>query len=153
MEITLSQNTPVITTDKKLVQFQQENLIIDGLVIDTPGEYEKSGVLVHSVLVNGVLVHELQVERKIVGYIPTSITDTSEELMAFFGDLDLLLIGGTKEDIKIFETMEARLVVPYGESRDQFLMAVGQSALESVEKFKSKESDFEGETTVFVRLI
>ncbi len=33
-----------------------------------------------------------------------------------------------------------------------FLTAVGQGALESVDKYKSKESDFDGETSVFVRL-
>jgi hypothetical protein len=152
MEITLSQNTPCITTEKKLVQFEDGILNIDGMTIDTPGEYEKSGVLVQTRNIGESLVHELQVERKIVGYIPASITEATEELIGFFDDLDVLLIAGAKEDIKIFESLEARVVVPYGENREQFLVNAGQSALEITEKYKSKESDFEGETTVFVRL-
>ena len=65
MEITLPNNTPTITTEKKIVSLG-ETLTIDGLEITLPGEYEKSGVLVQSKLIDGVLVHELQVERKIV---------------------------------------------------------------------------------------
>lgn len=151
MEITLSPAGPVIMTDKKSVIFG-DLLNIDGLVIEMPGEYEKSGVLLQTRLIEGVLVHELQIERKIVGYIPASITEASEALIEFFDDLDVLFIAGSKEAVKLYESLEARVVVPYGEGQESFLMAVGQGALESVDKFKSKESDFEGETTVFVKL-
>ena len=151
MEITLPNNTPTITTEKKIVSLG-ETLTIDGLEITLPGEYEKSGVLVQSKLIDGVLVHELQVERKIVWYVPSSITETSEGLIEFFHDLDVLFLSGSKGAVSLYESLEARVVIPYGEGRDVFLTAVGQGALESVDKYKSKESDFDGETSVFVKL-
>lgn len=117
-----------------------------------PGEYEKSGVLLQTRLIGEQLVHELQVERKIVGYVPAEILEPSDALIAFFDDLDVLLISGSKSDIQIFEALEARVVVPYGEFRDGFLQSVGQASLEAVDKYKSKEADFSGESTVFVKL-
>ncbi len=152
MEITLAQNTLIINTDKKTVKFGAEGLEIDGLKIDMPGEYEKSGVLLQTRLIGGSLVHELQIERKIVGYVPAEILEPSEDLVAFFDDLDILLVSGSKSDIQIFESLESRVVIPYGEWRDGFLHAIGQASLEAVEKYKSKESDFGGETTLFVKL-
>lgn len=152
MEISLNQNVLTISTDKKLVTFGPEGLSIDGLAIVMPGEYEKSGILLQTRLIGESLVHELQVERKIVGYVPAEILEASEDLIAFFDELDVLLISGAKSDVQIFETLEARVVVPYGEFRDTFLQTVGQAGLEAVEKFKTKEADFSGETTMFVKL-
>jgi hypothetical protein len=152
MEISTSQNILSIVTDKKAVRFDASGLDIDGLKIDMPGEYEKSGVLLQTRLIDGHLVHELQVERKIVGYVPAEILAPSDALIAFFDDLDVLLISGSKSDIQIFEALEARVVVPYGEFRDGFLQSVGQASLDAVDKYKSKEADFNGETTVFVKI-
>lgn len=152
MEIAIIQNVLTITTDKKTVRFAPEGLEIDGLTIEMPGEYEKSGILLQTRLIGEILVHELQVERKVIGFIPAEILETSEELVAFFDELDILLISGSKSDIQIFENLEARMVVPYGEFRETFLNSVGQASLEAVEKFKTKESDFNGESTIFVKL-
>lgn len=152
MEIAIIQNVLTITTDKKIVRFAPEGLEIDGLKIEMAGEYEKSGILLQTRLIGEILVHELQVERKVIGFIPAEILETSEELVAFFDELDMLLISGAKSDIQIFENLEARMVVPYGEFRETFLSSVGQASLEAVEKFKTKESDFNGESTVFVKL-
>ena len=153
MEISLVQNILTITTEKKQVLLgQDDTLTIDGLTIDMPGEYEKSGILLQTRRIDGILIHELQVERKIVGYIPASVTEASEWIIAFFDNLDILLVSGSKNDNKILEALESRVVIPYGESRDSFLQSVGQSELEAIEKYKSKEADFGGETTIFVRL-
>lgn len=99
-----------------------------------------------------MLVHELQVERKVIGYIPPSIAEASEALIAFFDELDILLISGSKSDNKLTEALEARMIVPYGESRESFLQSVGQGELVAVDKYKTKEADFLGETTLFVKL-
>jgi len=152
MEISLNQNVLTITTDKKLVTFGPEGLAIDGLAITMPGEYEKSGILLQTRLIGENLVHELQIERKIVGYVPPEVLEASEEIIAFFDELDVLLVSGSKSDVQIFETLEARMVVPFGEFRDAFLQTVGQAGLEAVDKYKTKEADFSGETTVFVKL-
>lgn len=152
MEIAIIQNVLTITTDKKIVRFAPEGLEIDGLKIEMPGEYEKSGILLQTRLIGEILVHELQVERKVIGFIPAEILEASEELIAFFDELDMLLISGAKSDVQIFENLEARMVVPYGEFRETFLSSAGQASLEAVEKFKTKESDFSGESTVFVKL-
>lgn len=53
MEIQLDQNILVITTDKKQVRFDgNEPLDVDGLHIEMPGEYEKSGILVQTRLID-----------------------------------------------------------------------------------------------------
>ncbi len=152
MEISLNQNILTIITEKKTVIFSPEWLEIDGLKIEMPGEYEKSGVLLQTRLIGENLVHELQVERKIIGYVPAEILEPTDALIAFFEDLDVLLISGSKSDIQIFEALEARVVIPYGEFRDGFLQSIGQASLEAVDKYKSKETDFSGESTVFVKL-
>lgn len=51
MEISTSQNVLTIVTDKKTVRFGAAGLEIDGLKIDMPGEYEKSGVLLQTRLI------------------------------------------------------------------------------------------------------
>ncbi|MDD2745324.1 MAG: hypothetical protein PHU93_02190, partial [Candidatus Gracilibacteria bacterium] len=99
MEIAIIQNVLTITTDKKIVRFAPEGLEIDGLKIEMPGEYEKSGILLQTRLIGEILVHELQVERKVIGFIPAEILEASEELVAFFDELDMLLISGAKSDI------------------------------------------------------
>ena len=43
------------------------------------------------------------------------VNEIKEELLEFFGDVDVLLIVGTKNSPKIVENIEARVVIPFGE--------------------------------------
>lgn len=151
MEI-LEKNSHIeISSEKKTIVLEGQSIVVDEMKIDFPGEYEKSGILVHCLEINETLVYELRIEGRVIAYIPETLTTPTEELTGFFQNLDILVLNGTKDSTKLSELLDARIVVPYGEGKDTFLTTFGQ-ALEPTDKFKPREIDFEGETTVFVRL-
>ena len=152
MEIIEKDSHIEISSEKKAIVLEGGGIQVDGMTIDFPGEYEKSEVLVHAMDLAGSIVYELRVEGRVIAYLPPTVTQESEEqLSAFFQNLDILVLAGSKESAKISEFLDARIVIPYGEGKDIFLTTFGQ-AIEAVDKFKPKEADFEGEKTVFVRL-
>lgn len=152
MEIFETPTSLEIVSEKKSISFSGEAVTVDGMLIDFPGEYEKSGILIHVSIIDGTPVFEIRLENRSIGYLPANVKEESEELSNFFHNLDLLCISGSKENTKLSEFLDARVVVPYGEGKESFLTGFGQ-AIEAVDKYKSKESDFEGENTLFVRLV
>jgi hypothetical protein len=60
----------VISSEKKEITLAENKVVIDGMVIDFPGEYEKSGILTQVREENEKLYFTLQIEGKIVAYIP-----------------------------------------------------------------------------------
>lgn len=151
MEI-IEQNSHIeIASEKKIIVLEGQTINVDGLKIDFPGEYEKSGFLIHAIEIGESLVYELRIEGKVIAYLSETVKETSEELSGFFQNLDILVLAGSKESTKISEFLDARIVVAYGEGKEIFLTTFGQ-AIEATDKFKPKEADFEGEKTVFVRL-
>ncbi|MDD5197696.1 MAG: hypothetical protein PHN60_02445 [Candidatus Gracilibacteria bacterium] len=152
MDITSRNNQIVITSDKKEIIFQSpSSILLDGMMIDFHGEYEKSGFLATFHEVEGKSLFTLRVEGKNIAYVPTDTLEVTEKVVDFLGNIDILILPGDKSATKIFENLEARMVVPYGEETPIFLSSLGQN-IEMVEKYKTKESDFEGEATVFVRV-
>lgn len=151
MEISLSSSGVQITSEKKNILLSEATATIDDLQIDFPGEYEKSGILVHVTELDTHLVYELRIEGRMVAYVPTGITEGTEALSNALENIDILILPGSKETTKLSEFLDARIVIPYGESRDQFLIAFGQN-LEPQDKYKPKEADFDGESTMFVYL-
>jgi hypothetical protein len=69
--------------------------------------------------------------------VPSDSFELKEEILSFFGDVDILLITGTKDAAKVFENIEAKLVIPYGEGKDIFLNTLGQHTQE-VDSYKVK---------------
>jgi hypothetical protein len=61
-----------------------------------------------------------------------------------------LIIRGSKESAKLFENIEAKLVVPYTESKDIFLNTLGQH-IEEVASYKIK-AELSIDVTEFVNL-
>lgn len=152
MDITSRNNQIVITSDKKEIVFQSPTaIVLDGLVIDFFGEYEKSGFLATFHEVEGKNLFTLRVEGKNIAYVPTDTLEITEKVVDFLGNIDVLILPGDKNATKIFENVEARVVVPYGEETPIFLSSLGQN-IEMVDKYKTKETDFESEATVFVRV-
>ena len=152
MDITSRDNTIVITSDKKEIVFSTPtSIVLDGMNIDFFGEYEKSGFLATFHEVEGKNLFTLRVEGKNIAYVPTDTLEVSEKVVDFLGNIDILILPGDKNATKIFENLEARMVIPYGEESPLFLSSLGQN-IEMVEKFKTKETDFESEATVFVRV-
>ncbi|MDD2891689.1 MAG: hypothetical protein PHQ95_01875 [Candidatus Gracilibacteria bacterium] len=152
MDITSRNNQIVITSDKKEIIFEgPTSIVLDGLIIDFFGEYEKSGFLATFHEVEGKNLFTLRVEGKNIAFVPTDTLEITENVVNFLGNIDILILPGDKNATKIFENIEARMVIPYGEETPLFLSSLGQN-IEMVDKYKTKESDFEGEATVFVRL-
>lgn len=151
MELYEQNGFVAINSEKREILLGEGFVEIEGMKIDFPGEYEKSGVLVHVADHASGLLFSLRLEDRDVAYIGTDTLEITEEIADFFRDVDLLVLKGTKNAVKLFENLEARLVVPYGEEKSVFLTALGQN-LEPVAKYKTKELDFEGETTGFVHL-
>ncbi len=151
MELSFIDSHIQILSEKKTILLSKEGTKIWDLLIDFPGEYEKSGILVHVTDVWGILVYELRIEGRMIAFLPEWITESSESLGNALENIDILLISGSKETTKLSEFLDARVVVPYGEWRDQFLASFWQD-LESVALYKTKEADFDGENTLFIRL-
>jgi hypothetical protein len=91
------------------------------------------------------------VDSKRLIIISSDNFELKEEILSFFGDVDVLIITGTRESAKIFESIEAKLVIPYGESKDLFLHTLGQN-IEEESSYKVK-NEFSLDSTEFVNLI
>ena len=152
MEIINRNDQIVIISDKKEIVFESTSVAVDSLVIDFPGEYEKSGFLVTHHEIQGKPLFTLRIEGKNIAYIPTDSLEITEAVVDFFGNIDILVIPGDKAATKIFENLETRMVLPYGSEKSLFLSSLGQN-IEPIEKYKSKESDFESDTAVFLNIV
>lgn len=151
MELSLKNGNVVVVSDKKEIEFLPSAMSLDGLMIDFPGEYEKSGFMLNFHEIQEKKLFVVRVEGHNIAYIPTDTLEITEEVVDFFGNIDVLVILGDKNSTKIFENLETRIVVPYGQEADIFLTSLGQN-IESVDKYKSKESDFENDGVIFVKL-
>lgn len=123
---------------------------IDDLNVVHPGEFEKSGILLEVKEYNNILFYSFTFEGNHLVIITNDIFDLKEEILSFFWDVDILIITWSKESAKIFENIEARLVVPYGPGKSTFLTTLGQH-IEEVSSYKVKW-DFSLDETEFVNL-
>lgn len=124
---------------------------IDDFAVDYPGEYEKGGILLEVKEYQGILFYSFTIEGKNIVIIPNDTFEQKEEILSFFGDVDVLFLLWTKKAVKIYENIEARIVVPYGEEKSLFLQTLWQTAVEETRKFTVKE--FATDETIFVNLV
>lgn len=152
MEFYLKDGRPACSnSDKKEIIFGAGSVTVDGYLVDFPGEYEKSSVLVEASSMQGGLVFHLKSDGVKIAYLDLEKFEAAPELVKFFGDVDVFILPGSKEVAKAAEGVDARVVVPFGPGAQPFLAALGQS-LEAAPKYKLKDSDLSGETTKFVSL-
>lgn len=142
----------VESNSKSVIYFDtlKNELKIDDLFVSYPWEYEKSGILLEVKEYQNNLFYSFSVDSKHILFILTDEFDLKEEILSFFWDVDVLVIIWTKKSVKIFENIEARVVVPYGEGKDLFLQTLWQN-IEEVKNFKLKW-EFSLENTEFVNL-
>jgi hypothetical protein len=140
-------------SEKKEILFniENKNTSLDWFDISYPWEYEKSWILVETKKYNEELFYNFLVDSKRLIIISSDNFELKEEILSFFGDVDVLIITGTRESAKIFESIEAKLVIPYGESKDLFLHTLGQN-IEEESSYKVK-NEFSLDSTEFVNLI
>lgn len=132
-------NIEIITSTKNKIVFEIESnkVFIDDLWVDYPGEYEKAWILLEVKEYNNILFYSFTVDTKHLVLITNDSFDLKEEILSFFWDVDVLIIIWSKESAKIFENIEARLVVPYWDWKQTFLTTLWQHP-EMVANYKVK---------------
>lgn len=142
----------VETNTKNKITFDTNSLEvkIDNLSVVYPGEYEKSWILSIVKEYNNILFYSFTVDAKHLVIITNDSFELKEEILSFFWDVDILIIVWSKESAKIFENIEARVVVPYWEGKSAFLTTLWQH-IEEVESYKVKW-EFSLDSTEFVNL-
>ena len=112
---------------------------MEGFDVTYPWEYEKAGILLEVKEYDAKLFYHFVIDGKHVVIVNTEILELKEEIVSFFGDVDILLIHGSKTSAKLFENIEAKVVVPFWEGKDVFLNTLGQHIEEvPVAKIKSE---------------
>lgn len=112
---------------------------MEGFDVTYPWEYEKAGILLEVKEYDAKLFYHFVVDGKHVVIVNTETLELKEEIVSFFGDVDILLIHGSKTSAKLFENIEAKVVVPFWEGKDVFLNTLGQHIEEvPVAKIKSE---------------
>lgn len=139
-------------SDKKEITFDTINnkILLDSFDVSHSWEYEKSGMLLEVMEYNDILFYNFLIEGKHIVIIPSDDFEIKEEILSFFWDVDVLVIKWSKKSAELFENIEAKLVVPYGEAKWIFLNTLGQHS-EEIELYKVK-SDFSLDSTDFVNL-
>ena len=153
MEIRKKKNILEIESDSKwIIYFDEETkeVKIWDLIVSYPWEYEKSGILLEVKEYSWELFYSFAVDSKHIFFVLTDNFELKEEIVSFFWDVDVLIIVWTKKSVNIFENIEARVVIPYGEGKDLFLQSLWQN-ISPVSSYKLK-SDLSLENTEFVNL-
>ena len=142
----------IATKEKKEIVFNTKTntVILDTYDVTFPWEYEKSWILLEVKEFGGNLFYKFLVFGYHLVIVPTDSLELAEDILWFFGNVDVLVIKGTKAGVKIYESIEAKLVIPYGEEKEIFFNALGQNK-ESVPTFRLKW-ELNGEITEFVNL-
>ena len=135
----IKDNICLVSSNKKevLMAISESKVLLDGLDVNFPWEYEKSEILLEVKEYNDQLFFNFSLEGKTVVYFFDENFEKKEEIMTFFWDVDILIIRGSKEAVKVFENIEARVVVPFGEGKDIFLNSLNQTG-EPVKSYKLK---------------
>lgn len=149
MEFIYKNNTVTITSDKKEIVLSQDGVMLDGLNIELPGEYEKSGCLMYAFSKNDEKLYHFRSEGYWIAYIPHIISDISTEALDFLGGVDILVMPGAKVMQPTLEKVEPELLVTYGETAHEIALALGSTG-EVVTKYKLKDADLSMEKTTCI---
>ena len=142
----------VKNSDNKVIVVDTVNkkVSIDDFGIDYPWEYEKSWILSEVFEYEQKLFYAIHNEQKLIMVIFDEVNEIKEELLEFFGDVDVLLVAWTKNMQKLIENIETRVVIPFGEGKDVLLNTLWQHK-EEISSFKLKQEMWE-ENTEYVNL-
>lgn len=153
MEIYYRKKNLIITnSSKKEVVFNLESkdVSVDGFSISNQWEYEKWSILAEVKNYKWNLFYNLDIDSYKVLILVDDSFDFSEEILSFFGDIDLLILPWSKNSIKVYENIEAKMVLPYWEWKDVFFTAISQHK-DEVETLKIKW-EIQWDITEFVNL-
>lgn len=145
MDFSFKDSHVVITSDKKEILLNLDTINLDGLSIELPGEYEKSGCLMYAWDKNDEKLYHFRTEWTWIAYIPSLLSDISPEALDFLGSVDVLVMPGAKSMQSVLEKVEPRMIVTYGESAHEIATPLG--TIEIVSKYRLKEADMSSEKT------
>jgi len=139
-------------SENKQIVLNKENLSVslDWFEVNYPWEYEKSGILLEVKEYEKKLFYNFMMEQKHILVINNDNFELKEEILSFFGDVDILIIIASKESAKIFENIEAKVVIPYWDLKDIFLTTLWQNKQE--EEIYKLKWEFALDATEFVNL-
>jgi hypothetical protein len=140
MEFLYKNGTLSIDSDKKEIVLNTDCVILDWLMIEMAGEYEKWGFLAYAHEEIGNRIYQIRVEWETLGYIPLMRADLSSVELDFLGDLDILVMPTAKSSVPLLEKIEPRMLITYGESAHELATALGVSEPATL-KYKVKEAD------------
>jgi len=153
MEIFYKNNNLIIlNSSKKEVVFNIESndVSIDSFSISAAWEYEKWSILAEVKDYKWILFYHLTLDTHKIVIITNDTFEFTEEILSFFWDVDLLIMPWSKNSVKVYENIEAKMVLPYWEWKDVFFTAISQHN-EEVESIKIKWA-IQGDITEFVNL-
>lgn len=153
IDISLKWEKIILTHEKKEIVFwfTTKEVWLDNLDVNFPWEYEKAEMLLEVKEFESELIYKFYVEGYNIVIVTKESFDTIENILSFFGDVDLLILPWTKNAIKLYENIEAKIVLPYGEGKDVFLNSLGQHK-EEVQNFRIKW-EILWDTTEFINLV
>jgi len=142
----------VKNADKKEITYDVDSRVVkmEDFDVTYQWEYEKSWNLLEVKEYTDLLFYKFLVDGKHMCIINSDSFELKEEIVSFFWDVDILILDWTKDAVKIFENIEAKVVIPYGEWKDIFLNTLGQHT-ESVKSHKIW-ADLDWDRTEFVNL-
>jgi len=142
----------IVSNSKNKITFDIDTKLvtIDGLDVTHPWEFEKAWILLEVKEYANILFYSFTIDSKHLVIISNDNFDLKEEILSFFWDVDVLVIFWSRESAKIFENIEARVVVPYGEWKQLFLTTLGQHS-EEVSSYKLKW-ELSDDTSEFINL-
>jgi hypothetical protein len=145
-------NLIIENSSKKQISFNIEtkNILLDWFDVSFPWEYEKSWILLEVKEYLWNLYYNFLNDWKHIVIITEDNFEIKEEISDFFGDVDILIIVWSKDATKIFENIEAKIVLPYWEAKDVFLNTLWQH-IEELEVYKQKW-ELPIDTTEFINL-
>lgn len=146
MEFLYKNNAVIIVSEKKEIILTPESVTLDGLDIELPGEYEKSGCLMYSFLKNDEKLYHFRVEGYWIAYIPNIIADITTDGLDFLGGIDILVMPGAKIMQPTLEKVEPELLITYGEQAHEIALVLG-TVPEVISKYKLKDADLSTDKT------
>jgi hypothetical protein len=145
MEFVYKNGSINIDSEKKTIILKDQSIDLDGLVIEIPGEYEKSGMLMYAFARNEEKLFHFRAEGYWIAYIPYPLADISSEALDFLGTVDILVLPGSKAIQTVIEKIEPRLLITYGPSASEVATTLGMT--EMLPKYRVKDTDLSSEKT------
>lgn len=152
MEFIRKDNQVIISSEKKEIILGSENITLDTLFIDTPGEYEKGGFLMYVREDEAIRYYHFRVEGYWIGYISGIPTEIPAQILDFLGQLDILVAPFGKTEQKFLEQIEPKMLVSFSDSAADLVQLLG-TEVSSGTNYKLKAQDISTEKTSLVILL